>query len=138
MGRSVAPLLGRTTCRVTLDYVEFGHGGILRRAVSELARKAARGKCALTNCFAGFTRSLTSTCGVEAFVDESFGYLRVSFEVIFEFFASYFLHNAVNLPVGELGLSLAFEAGLWDLDRDNGGKAFTRVFAGKVWLFVLD
>ena len=138
MGRSVAPLLSRTTSRVTLHYVDLGHCGILGRTIRKLTRKAARGKCALANCFAGFTRSLASTCGVEALIYQSFSDLWVSFEIIFELFASYFLHYAVNLSVGELGFSLTFEAWLWDLDRDDGCEALTGVFTREVRFFVLD
>ncbi len=40
------------------------------------------------------------------------------------------LDDAVDLAVGELGLGLALEAGLGDLDGDDGDEALADVVAG--------
>ena len=48
------------------------------------------------------------------------------------------LDAALDLGVAELGLGLTLELGIGDLDADDGCQALPHVFAGEVWLVVLD
>ena len=59
-------------------------------------------------------------------------------EPVAELVGHHALHEGLGLGVAELGLGLAFELRVGELDGDHGGQAFTHVVAGEVLVLVLE
>ena len=91
--------------------------------------QAAAGERALADGLAGLARGLAGAGGVQGLVDDALGDRRVGLEEELELLADDLLHDAVHLGVGELGLGLALEPGLGNLDRDDGHQALADVVA---------
>ena len=60
------------------------------------------------------------------------------FEVLRERRVGGAIHDAADVRVAELGLGLAFELWFGQAHRDNGGQPFGDVFAGQVFVFLLE
>jgi hypothetical protein len=78
---------------------------------------------------AGLPGRLARPGRVQRLVDDPLGYGRVALQEELELLAHDLLDDAVDLGVGELGLGLALEAGLRDLDRHHRDKPLAHVVA---------
>src|SRR5690606_37295729 len=137
LGAAVAALFGGTAGGIALDDVEFGPGRIAVGAIGEFAGKTAAAHDALADGFAGLAGGFAGAGGVEAFVDDPLGDLRVGLEIIFEFLADDSLDDPVDLAIGKLGFGLSLEARFGDFDRDDGGEALAGIVAGDVRVLFL-
>ena len=134
---AVTALLGATTCRVTLDDVELGEGGIALGAVGQLAGESATGEGALADGLAGLARCLAGTCGGEGLLDDLLGDRRVLIEVIHEPLVDRGVHDTLDLGVDQLDLGLGLEAWVGELDAQDGGEALADVVAGEGRILLL-
>ena len=74
----------------------------------------------------------------EALLDDPSPVGRVLVEVLGDPLGDGRLDLALDLGVAELGLRLALELGLDELDRDDGGEALADVVAGQVGVALLE
>ena len=135
---AVAALLGATTCGVTLDDVELGEGGIALGAVGQLAGEPAPGEGALADGLAGLARGLAGTGGGEGFLDDLLGNGGILVEMIHEPLVDGGVHHALDLGVDQLDLGLGLEAGVGELDAEDGGEALADIVAGKRGVLLLE
>ena len=63
---------------------------------------------------------------------------RVLIKVLADAFRDRRLHGALDVGVAELGLGLALELGIGQLDADDRGQPLAHVVAGEVGIGVLD
>ena len=79
---AIAPLLGRSACRIALDDVELAEGRIALLAVGELAgQRAAVERALAADQVARLARRLAGAGGVDRLADDALGDRRVLFEV---------------------------------------------------------
>ncbi len=135
---AVATLLGGAAGGIALDDIQLGQGGVALGAVRELARQPAAGERALADGLARLARGLAGAGGVEALVDDPAGNGGVFLQEEFEFLADDLLDDAVDLRVGELGLGLALEARLRQLDGDDRDQALAHVIPGDAGILLLE
>ena len=79
---SIAPLLGRATCRVALNDVQLGVGRIPVGTVCQLAGESAAGEGRLANRLACLARRLAGTGRIQGFLDDLLGHHRIVIEVV--------------------------------------------------------
>ena len=139
LGVTVAALLGRTTCRVTLDEEDFALLRVFVRAVGELTGQSTtrHGVLAL-HTLAGLTGGDTCGGGEDDLLANLLGFLRMLLKIVGEGFANGLLHGTGYFRVAEFRLRLTFKLWLGNLDGDDGGEAFTEVFTGDFYLGLLD
>ena len=136
---AVAALLGRATGRVALDEVELAARGIAFLAVGELARERHAVERALADDeVAGLAGGLASAGRGQALLDDPAAVGGVLVEVLAEAVGDGRLDLALDLGVAELGLGLALELRLGQLDADDRGQALADVVAGQVAVGVLE
>ena len=87
---------------------------------------------------ARLARGLAGAGGREALLDDPAAVRRVLLEVLGDSFGDGRLDLALDLGVAELGLGLALELGLGQLDADDGREALADVVAGEVAVGVLE
>ena len=130
---AVAALLGRATGRVALDDVQLAARGIALLAVGELARQRQAVEGALAEDeVAGLARRFAGAGRRQAFLDDPPAVARVLVEVLAEGFGDGRLDLALDLGIAELGLRLALELGIGQLDADDRRQALADVVAGQV------
>ena len=127
---AVAALLGGAACGITLDDVDFSVGRVLFDAVCELARQGSGIERRLAaRHFARLLRSLAGTRGGLRLLDNSAGHLRIFLEEGHQLLGNHRVHERSHVAVAELGLGLALELRLLELDRNDGGQALAGVLA---------
>src|SRR5205814_2952434 len=130
---AVAALLRRAAGRIALDDVELALGGVALLAVGELARQRHPLEGTLADHeVPGLARRFSCAGRGQALLDDpaSVGWALV--QVLGDAFRDRSLHLALDLGVAELGLGLAFELWLQQLDADHGREPFTNVLAREV------
>jgi hypothetical protein len=88
--------------------------------------------------FAGLAGGDPSGGGLDGLADDVLALARVGLEPVAELVGHRALDEALDLGVAELGLGLALELRLAELDRDDGGEALADVVAGEVFVLVLE
>lgn len=68
--------------------------------------------------------------------DDVFGFSRVAVEPVPQVFVADLLDEGLGFGVAEFGFGLAFELGVGEFHRDDGGEAFPDVVAGEVLVLV--
>ena len=128
--RAVAALLGRAAGRVALDQVQLAVLGVALLALGELAGQSrpVEGTLAAREV-ARLPGRLPGARGVEDLRGDALGVLRVLLEERGEPLVHQALDDALHLGVAELGLGLALELRVRDLDADDGGQPLARVLA---------
>ena len=126
----IASLLRRSPCRLALDEVELAQRRIALLAVGQLAgQRAAVERALAAHEIAGLAGRLARTGGVDRLADDAPRHGRVLFEIGAETVVDDRLDNPLHLGVPQLGLRLAFELRVRDLDADDGGQPFADVLA---------
>ena len=139
LGVAVAALLGRAAGRVALDDEDLRQGRVADRAVGQLARQGgvlerrlAPGEVA---CLA---RRLARPRSRDRLRHDLARLARVLLEELGEALVDRGLHEALDRRVAELGLGLALELRVGDLDRDDRGQALAHVLALQVGVLLLE
>ena len=127
----VAPLRGRAACAVALDDVEFGERRVAVVAVAQLlGHVEALEPVFAADVFARAARGFAGARGRERFFDDH----AADGGVLLQKLRQAVEHNGVDerahLGVAELGLRLALELGVRELDGDDRRKALAAVLAG--------
>ena len=136
---AVATLLGRAAGRVALDDVQLALGRVAFLAVGQLARQRHALEGALADDqVAGLAGRLAGPGGGERLLDDPPAVGRVLVQVLADPLGDGRLDLALDLGVAELGLGLALELRVDELDADDRRQAFAHVVAGEVGVGVLE
>ena len=136
---AVAALLGGATGGVALDDEELAARGVALLAVGELAGQGAALERALADDqVARLAGGFAGARGGQRLLDDAPRVVRVLLEVLVEALGERGLDLALDLGVAELGLGLALELRLGQLDADDGGQALADIVAGQVGVGVLE
>ena len=139
LGGRVAPLLGRTTGRITFDDVQFGIRRVFTLAVGQFAGQGVVGKSPFAaHQIFGFAGRVPGSGGVHGLFDDQFDVFGVFFKKSDQTVIDDAAHQAGHFRVAEFGLGLALELRVGQLDGNHGRKAFTHIIArkGHLELFV--
>ena len=130
--RGSRPCRGRAAGRVALDDEDLALLGVGRLAVGELAGQAAAAEQALAAAgqVAGLAGGDPGGRRGLRLADDVLALGGVLLEPVAELVVDDPLHEALGLGVAELGLGLALELRLAELDRDDRGQALADVVAG--------
>ena len=125
---SIAALLGRAACGVTLHEEEFAFGGVLGGAVGELAGQtgAAEGGFALHH-LARLAGGVTGLRSQHHLIYNLLRILRILFQIVGQHLAHHLVHDTRHLAVAQLGLGLSFELRFRHFHGDDGRKTFAEV-----------
>ena len=130
---AIAALLGGAAGRVALDEVELAAGRVPLLAVGELAREGHPVERALADDeVARLAGRLARAGRGQALLDDPPTVGRVLVEVLAEAVGDGGLDLALDLGVAELGLGLALELRVGQLDADDRGQALADVVARQV------
>src|SRR5690606_1959770 len=129
----VAALDGGAAGRVALDDEDLADRGVAARAVAELAGHAAALEDALAaGRLAGLARRGPGGRRLHRLADDVARLRRVGLQPGAELVVDDLLREGPGLGVAELGLGLALELRLAELDRDDGGETLADVVAREV------
>ncbi len=135
----VAALLGRAAGRVALDDVQLAPRRVALLAVGELAGQRHPLERALADDeVARLAGGLAGARGGQALLDDPAAVAGVLVEVLAEALGDGGLDLALDLGVAELGLGLALELRIGQLDADDRGQALADVVAREVAVGVLE
>src|SRR5262249_15266260 len=136
----VAALARRPAGRVALDDEDLALLGVGRLAVGELAGQAAAAEQALAPArqVAGLARGDARGRRGLGLADDVAALGGVLLEPGPEVVVDHALDEALGLGVAELGLGLALELGVGELDRDDRGEPLAHVVARDAVLALLD
>ena len=135
----VAAADGGAACGVALDDEDFALGGRARGAVAQLAGHGGGFEDALAaRSLTGLASGDAGGLGGLALSNDGLGVGGVGVEPVGELGVDLLGDEGASLGVAELGLRLALELGLGELDRDDGGQAFADVVTGEVVVLVAD
>ncbi|KAF5036929.1 hypothetical protein DSECCO2_569990 [anaerobic digester metagenome] len=132
LGGGVAALLGRTACGVTFHDEQFRFRRVLGLAVGQLAGQRVVGQGSLAaHQFLGAAGGVAGSGGVHGLVDDQPGVLGVFAKVHVQLVVHDAGNQARDFAVAQLGLGLALELGLRQLDGHHRGQALAHVIAGQ-------
>ena len=136
----VAALAGRAAGRVALDDEDLALLGVGRLAVRQLAGQAAAAEQSLAGAgqVAGLAGGDPGRRRGLRLADDVLALGGVLLEPGAELVVDDALHEALGLGVAELGLGLALELRLAELDRDDRGQALADVVTRDAVLALLD
>src|SRR4051794_17479892 len=136
---AVAALLGRAGGGVALDHEQLGERRVLDRAVGELSReRRVLQRAFLPRGDARLARSGTRLRRLDGLAHDGAALLVVLLEELREAVVDDVLHEAGHARVAELGLRLALELRVGELDRDDGRQTLAHVLAGEVLVLLLE
>ncbi len=129
---AVAALLGRATCRVTLDDEQFRQCRILFLAVGQLAGQACDVQRTLAaGEVARLARRFARTRGIDDLAGDGLGFVRVLLQELLQARTEGVFHRRAHIRTDQLFLGLRREAGVGHLDRKHRDHAFAHVVAGQ-------
>ncbi len=136
---AVAPLLGRSAGRVTLDEEYLTLLGILVGTVGKLAWQSASAHHILA------LHTLTRLAGCDAgrgrqddLLANLLGLIRMFLQVIGQRLTDSLLHSAHNLVVAQLGLGLSLKLRFGHLDGDDSRQSLAEVLSRHLYLGLFD
>ena len=129
----VPALGGGAACGVALDDVDFGQAGVGFVAVPELIGhgRAAQSRLAADG-LAGLLGRLPGTGGHHGLFQNGLAHGRVFLQEIGQLLGDDIVHQGPDVGVAQLGLGLALELGVGELDGDHRCQALTHVVAGEL------
>ena len=128
-------MLGGASCRVTLDEIELGLGGVALGAVGQLTRQAeARQGTLALHLLTGVACRLTCLGCQSHLIKDGLGLFGMLFEIVRELLPHDGVDDTHHLIVAEFGLGLTFELRLRHLHRDDGRQAFAEVIGRNLHL----
>ena len=131
----IAPLLGRAAGRVALDDEQFGFLRLLGLAVGQLAGQRMVGQRPLAaHQLLGLAGGFPGPGRVHGLFDDGLGVLGIFLEMDVDRLENDLGHEPRHFGVAELGLGLALELGLGELDGNDGGETLAHVVAGELLL----
>ena len=125
-----AAVLGAAAGGIALHDVELAKAGILAGTVGELANKADKCLLGIHYLLDGLAGLLTGDRGLHCLLDKAGRNVGMLLEVVLEALVGGALHKAADLGIVQLGLRLALEEGVLDLDGDNHRKTLADILAG--------
>ena len=135
----VAALLGRATGGVALDDEDLAALGVALLAVGQLARQGEPVEGALAqDQVAGLAGGLAGAGRGQALLDDPPAVAGILLEVLDQAVGEDRLDLALDLGAAQLGLGLALELRLGQLDADHGRQALADVVAAQVRVGVLE
>ena len=135
----VAAADGGAAGRVTLDDEDLGVRGALRGAVAQLARHGGGLQDALAaGGLAGLAGGQARGGGLGGLGDDGAGVTGVGVQPVTQLPVDRLLDEGAGLGVAELGLGLALELGLGELDGDDGRQSLADVVTGEVVVALLE
>src|SRR5690606_30831166 len=135
----VPPAHGRAARGVALDDEDLALLGAVRLAVAQLARHAAGLEQPLAaGGLARLARRDARLGRLDRLADDVAALVRVRVEPVGELLVDDALDERLRLGVAELGLRLALELRLAELDGHDGGEALADVVAREVVVLVLE
>ena len=135
---AVASLFGAAAGRVALDDVDFAVFGGAAGAVGQLARQRKTAQRRFAHELAGFFGGFAGLAGLDGLFDDRLDHRRVFFERLQDAVVKERVDDALDVAVAQLGLGLAFELGIAQLDGEHAGQAFAQVVAGEVLVLFLE
>ena len=135
----IAAALGGAAGRIAFDQEDLRERGVLRLAVDQLARQPAALEHVLTaGQIARFLGGFACARGLHALVDDRACDLRIFLEEEIEPLADQTVDDRADLGVAKLGLRLAFELRVLQLDRDDRGQPLHAVVGREVGVHLLE
>lgn len=129
---AVAALLGRATCRVTLDDEQLGQRRILFLAIGQLARQAGDIQRALAaGQIARLAGGFTGTGGIDDLAGDGLGFVRIFLQEFLQARTEGIFHRRAHVRADQFFLGLRGEAGVGHLHRQHCDHAFAHVVAGQ-------
>src|SRR5205085_6844636 len=126
-------------CRIALDDVELAAARVALLAIGKLSRqRKAVERAFAAREVAGFAGGHARARRIEGLADDLARVGRMFFEIGSEAVVDERFDEAFDLAVAELGLGLAFELRLRDLDRKHGRTAFAAILALDGFVAFLD
>ena len=137
--RRSRPCLAEPPAESPSTMIQLALGRVSLLAVGQLARQRHALQGALADDqVAGLAGGLARTRGDERLLDDATAVGRVLVEVLADALGHGRLDLALDLGIAELGLGLAFELRIDELDADDGGQTLADVVAGEVGVRVLE
>ena len=137
--RAVARLLGGAAGRVALHEVDLAERRVLDGAVGQLAgQRAALEQALAAREVARLARGAARPRRVDRLLDDLPRLGGVLLEELGQLLVDRRLDQAADLGVAQLGLGLALELRVLELDRDERREALAHVLAGEVLLLLLE
>ncbi len=129
----ISALDGRACSGVTLDDVDFTEAGVPLVAVLQLVRHLTGFQTGLTaDGFSGLSGGFTSPVGHHGLFQDGLGSGRMLLEIGGQLIRHHLIYQSADIGIAELGLGLALELGIGELDGDDGGDALPAVLAGNL------
>ena len=126
----IPPVDGRSPRRVALDDEDLALFGIAGRAILKLARHRRRFEDALAaSGLTGLAGRRASCEGLKRFANDLLGFTWMHVEPVGQMSIDLLLDEGTRLGVAELGLGLALELGISELDGDDRRQSLADVLA---------
>ena len=135
---AVPPHLGGASGGLALNDEELGPLRVSLGAVGKLAGEAAAVQGVLADHqVSGLARRLPGLLGQDTALHDAPCVVGVVLQIDGQVLGHHGLHQGLDLGVAQLGLGLALELRVHDLDRDHRGQPLSNVLTGQVGLVVL-
>ena len=132
-------VLGRAACGVALDDEELGHLGVADGAVGQLAgERRALEQALAAGGLARLLRGEAALGGLGGLLEDLLGLVGVLLEVLGHALRHDAVHERAHVGAAELGLGLALELRVGQLDGDDRREALADVAALEVGVLLLD
>ena len=136
---AVASLLGRATCRVTLDKEYLACLRILVGTVGKFSRQSSSCHHALAlHALASLTCGDTCRCGENHLLAYLLGLSGMFLKIVCQCLVDSLLYGSLHLAVAELGLGLSLELWFGNLYGDYCSKTLTEILGGNIYLSLLN
>ena len=127
----ISTLCGRAACGIALDDVKLGERGIGVVAVAQFIRHLSGFEAGLAaDGLAGFSGGLACAVGHHGLVENEFADGGVFLKEFRQLLRDDVADKRAHGGVAELGLCLALELRLGQLDGNDGGQTFAHIVAG--------
>jgi len=128
----VASLGGGAACGIALDDIQLCERRVALVAVPELVGHLAGFQSGLApDGFTGLACRLAGAVGREGLVQDGPAHGRILLKKLLQLVGHDGVHQRAHLGVAQLGLGLALELGVGELNGNDGGETFAAILAGE-------